>query len=221
LANGAFPDSETVLTPADRPQEIVLVTNFGLITSADGGTTWLWSCEQDGNMLGMLYQLTPLPRNRLFAIANQKLAFSDDRSCGWQTASGAVDGQFLTDVFLDPVSGTRLIAIGVVNQMYSLFQSTDAGATFGPALYQAAARQTMTSVEIARSDPNVVYLALRASDTGAPVPSSAYGRTPTSTAAMATYMTVTRPREIMMLRGMLLRGSCASSADVAIRSNPM
>ena len=160
-ANGAFPDAENILTPADRPQEIVLVTNFGLITSTDGGTTWLWSCEQDGNMLGMLYQLTPLPRNRLFAIANQKLAFSDDRSCGWQTASGAVDGQFLTDVFLDPRSGTRLIAIGVVNQVYSLFQSTDAGATFGPALYQAAAGQTMTSVEIARSDPNVVYLALR------------------------------------------------------------
>ena len=69
----------------------------------------------------------------------------------------------MTDAFLDPVSGTRVLAIGVVNQMYSLFQSTDAGATFGPALYQAAAGQTMTSVEIARSDPNVVYLALRAS----------------------------------------------------------
>ena len=81
-ANGAFPEAENILTPADRPQEIVLVTNFGLVTSTDGGTTWLWSCEQDGNMLGMLYQLTPLPRNRLFAIANQKLAFSDDRSCG-------------------------------------------------------------------------------------------------------------------------------------------
>ena len=38
-ANGAFPDAENILTPADRPQEIVLVTNFGLVTSTDGGTT--------------------------------------------------------------------------------------------------------------------------------------------------------------------------------------
>ena len=28
-ANGAFPDSQNILTPADRPQEIMLVTNFG------------------------------------------------------------------------------------------------------------------------------------------------------------------------------------------------
>ena len=37
----------------------------------------------------MLYQLTPLPRNRLFAVANQKLAFSDDRSCGWRAVASA------------------------------------------------------------------------------------------------------------------------------------
>src|SRR5262245_46799821 len=49
-ANGAFPDSENILTPADRPQDILLVTNFGLVSSSDGGQTWLWSCEQDGNM---------------------------------------------------------------------------------------------------------------------------------------------------------------------------
>jgi hypothetical protein len=167
-ANGAFPDSENILTPADRPQEIVLVTNFGLVTSTDGGASWLWSCEQEGNLLGMLYQLTPLPRNRLFAIANQKLAYSDDWSCGWQTAGGAVTDQSLTDVYLDPVSGTRLLAIGVVNQVFSLFQSTDAGTTFGPALYQTPAGQTMTGAEIARSDPNVLYVASRSPE-GAPL----------------------------------------------------
>ena len=46
LADGALPDSETILVPADRPQEIVLVTNFGLVISEDVGRTWLWSCEQ-------------------------------------------------------------------------------------------------------------------------------------------------------------------------------
>src|SRR4029077_4082055 len=132
----------------DRPQEILLVTNFGLVTSADGGATWLWSCEQDTKALGSLYQLTRVPRNRLIALANQTLVYSDDRSCGWQTASGAVAGQSITDAFLDPVSGTRVLAIGVANQVFSLFPSTDAGTTFGPAIYQAATGQNVTGVEI-------------------------------------------------------------------------
>ena len=168
LANGAFPDSENILTPADRPQEIVLVTNFGLITTTDNGQTWIWSCEQDGNALGAFYQLTPLPRNRLFTVTNQNLGYSDDNSCGWQVAGGAVAGQSITDAYLDPISGTRVLAIGVANQIYSLFPSTDAGTTFGPALYQAPAGTTMNGVEIAQSDGNVVYLAMRTS-AGAPL----------------------------------------------------
>ena len=65
LANGAFPDAQSILTPADRPGQILLVTNFGVIMSADAGATWLWSCETDGNMFGMLYQLAPPPSMRL------------------------------------------------------------------------------------------------------------------------------------------------------------
>ncbi|HEY7375594.1 MAG TPA: sialidase family protein [Polyangia bacterium] len=167
-ANGAFPDSESIITPADRPQDILLVTNFGLVTSSDDGKTWLWSCEQDGNSLGAFYQLTPLPQNRLFTVSTQKLAFSDDRSCGWQTAGGAVAGQSITDAYLDTVSGTRVFAIAVSNQVYSLYQSTDSGGTFAPALYQAPMSQIMSGVESARSDPNVVYLAMR-STAGAPL----------------------------------------------------
>ena len=139
----------------------MLVTNFGLISSTDNGQTWLWSCEQDGNALGMLYQLTPLPRNRLFAVSNQKLVYSDDRSCGWRAAASGLAGHDITDAFLDPVGGTRVMAIGVANQVYSLFQSTDGGATFGPALYQAPSGDNMNGVEFARSDANIVYLALR------------------------------------------------------------
>src|SRR5579871_5644780 len=83
-ADGAFPAGQGVLVPADRPQEIVLVTNFGVVLSEDGGATWTWSCEQDANALGMLYQLGPQPRHRLFAIANEQLVYSDDESCSWQ-----------------------------------------------------------------------------------------------------------------------------------------
>ena len=55
-ADGAFPTPEAVLVPADRPQEIILATNFGLVISEDAGQTWSWSCERDENAFAL-----PLP----------------------------------------------------------------------------------------------------------------------------------------------------------------
>src|SRR5690242_4023849 len=88
LANGAFPDSQAVITPADRPLEILLATNFGLVTSIDGGRSWTWSCEQDPNGKRNLYQLGAPPGRRLFARDASGLVFTDDRGCHWTAATG-------------------------------------------------------------------------------------------------------------------------------------
>ena len=57
------------------------------------------------------------------------------------------------------------MAIGVASQVYSLFQSTDGGATFGPPLYTAACgrHDERRRVRAARTR-NVVYLAMRSPD---------------------------------------------------------
>jgi hypothetical protein len=162
-ANGAFPDSQTVLTPADRPNEIVLVTNFGLVISEDGAQSWQWSCEREDNAFGQLYQLGPPPRRRLFATTSKGLAFSDDGSCGWQIAGGALSTQAVTDFFPDPSDANRVLAIAISNAVYAVFGSSDGGATFGPTVYQASGGDAITGVEIARSDPKVVYLAMNTS----------------------------------------------------------
>src|ERR1022692_764628 len=36
-ADGAFPDSQNIITPAAIPNEILLATNFGLVMSVDAG----------------------------------------------------------------------------------------------------------------------------------------------------------------------------------------
>src|SRR6516164_4674656 len=64
-ADGAFPDSQTILVPAAHPDEVILVTNFGLILTEDGGTTWNWSCEGTANAFGTFYQQSPPPRRRM------------------------------------------------------------------------------------------------------------------------------------------------------------
>jgi hypothetical protein len=137
----------------------MLVTNFGLVSTEDGGATWTWSCEQDTNALGVLYQLGPAPRRRLFAVANQQVVFSDDATCSWQIAGGMLAGPSVTDVFPDPVNADRVLAIGSAAGVYAVFESADGGATFGAMRLQGAAGELVTSVESARSDPRVVYVA--------------------------------------------------------------
>jgi hypothetical protein len=158
--DGAFPAGQGVLVPADRPQEIVLVTNFGVVLSEDAGATWTWSCEQDANALGMLYQLGPAPRRRLFAVANQEVVYSDDQTCSWQVAGGLLVGQAVTDLFPDPTNADHVVAIGVANSLGAVFESQNGGATFDAILYQGSVGDVIESVEISRSNPSIVYVSL-------------------------------------------------------------
>jgi len=159
-ADGAFPAVEAVMVPADQPREIILATNFGLVITEDGGQTWNWSCERDDNAFGILYQLGPAPRRRLFAIANDHVVYSDDASCSWQIAGGLLADQAATDVFPDPTNAARVLAVGVSNGVYSLFESADGGTTFDRMPYQATGGDVINGAESARSDPRIVYVAL-------------------------------------------------------------
>ena len=163
-ADGAFPDGQSIIVPADRPAEIVLATNFGVLTSEDAGATWIWSCEQPANSYGRLYQMGPAPGHRLYAVANGKLVFSDDDACGWQVGGGALGSELCEDAFVDPTDGTRVLAAGLVagtgGTVYTVFESTDGGATFGQTLYTGASGDLVTGLEIAASDPMTIDLAL-------------------------------------------------------------
>ena len=164
LANGAFPDSLQVLLPADRPQQIIFSTNFGLIISDDGGLTWSWTCEQANTSLANLYQVGPPPSDTLYAIALSGFAYSTDGACTWQVAGGAIARTIVTDSFVDPTNPSRVLAVGVPregsNAAYEVYASDDGGRSFGAPIYTAPAQGGLLGVEIARSDPKVVYLAM-------------------------------------------------------------
>jgi len=162
LGNGAFPDSQAVITPAERPHEILLATNFGLITSTDDGRSWTWSCEQDPNGRRNLYQLGAPPGRRLFARDASGLVFTDDRGCHWMPATGDLGGAVISDAFPDPTEAARVLAIaaprGAGGGAYRLLESSDGGATFPTVRYAAAAGDTLSGVEIARTDSATIYL---------------------------------------------------------------
>jgi photosystem II stability/assembly factor-like uncharacterized protein len=168
-ANGALPASYGILLPADKPQEIVLATNFGMIISDDGGKSWLWTCEQPQTNFGYLYGVGPSPRDRFYGLSpDQGLALSDDGSCTWQRAGGVLSNLVASDFFVDRTNGDRVLAVAASIDTAtgdigtpSIFVSADAGTTFGSTpLYAAQAGGNIVSIEIARSNPQVVYAAM-------------------------------------------------------------
>jgi hypothetical protein len=171
-ADGALPGSLGILLPVDQPQQIVLGTNFGLIWSEDAGATWLWTCEQVPTSMANIYAIGPPPAaagtlgDRFYGLSPiAGLAFSDDGTCSWRTAGGALAGQSVTDFFVDPTNPNRVLAAAAAIDdagdvgPASVYASADGGATFGATpLFTAPATAAIVGVEIARSDPNVIYV---------------------------------------------------------------
>jgi hypothetical protein len=163
-ANGAFPDSEKLLLPADRPEEIVLGTNFGLVLSEDAGVTWTWTCEQTASSGASFYADSASPADRIFAVGPGGLGRSDDGGCSWhiQTLDPAQDG-VVVDAFPDPTDARRIYEIISVSGSRTVpdrvFLSEDGGETLGKLVFSAPLGATLTSVESARSDPRTIYLA--------------------------------------------------------------
>jgi MYXO-CTERM domain-containing protein len=169
LANGALPASYGILLPVDKPNEVVLATNFGMIVSEDGGKSWLWTCERPETSFGYLYAVGPAPRDRLYALSpDAGLAFSDDDTCTWQTSGGALANLVASDFFVDRTNADRVLAVAASIDADSgdigppaLFQSLDGGTTFSDTpLFTAPVGANIVSVEIARSNAMVIYMAM-------------------------------------------------------------
>ena len=166
-ANGAFPDAQGVLLPADRPNEMMLATTFGVVVSLDGGQTWTYSCEQPGNgALAAFYQVGPPPRDRLFAKTDIALVYSDDHGCTWGKAQGMLAGRAPVDYFPDTANADRVWAVrGTDTTMAGssdiVVESTDGGASFTTLRFTAAVGDGITGVELARSDSNTAYVTMR------------------------------------------------------------
>jgi len=165
-ADGAFPGSSGIVAPASRPHEILLGTNFGVVTSIDDGQTWTYACERDESAFGSQYQLGAPPQSRLYALSDSGFVFSDNGGCSWGVAGGAIAGDLVNDAFPDPTNVDRVLAIGSTaaidggSPVVKVFASTDGGKTFGTTLYTASGGDNVTGIEVARSSPSTVYMTM-------------------------------------------------------------
>jgi hypothetical protein len=168
-AHGSYPDAQQILLPADRPDQIILTTNFGLIFSEDGGQTWLFSCESGLSTYAGPYRFTRLPSHRIFAItASAGLIYSDDDSCTWQAARGTLADVLPYGLFVDPSDGQRVYVVGAplsaLRDGDRIYVSDDGGLTFGAPMFTAPAGSAVLSVLGASSHPSTVLAAMFSPD---------------------------------------------------------
>jgi hypothetical protein len=162
-ADGAFPDSQRVLLPSDRPLQIILAASFGLVFSDDDGGHWEYACEGQATTNGRLYSVGPAPDDRIFSVSDFGAAVTADRGCVWRLGGGLFDGGLVYDVFPDPVDAAHVLAVAAPPaprglQPAKVFESRDGGLTYGAVFYDGPATGGISGVEIARSDPRTIYV---------------------------------------------------------------
>jgi hypothetical protein len=172
-ADGAFPDSLSLLVPVDRPHRISLATNFGLISSDDDGASWTWVCEGPLTNCSTLYSAAAAPADRLFALSADSLVFSDDDACQWTVAGGDVAAGGVVDAFPFAQDATRVLAVVSPNGVgpattYTVVESHDGGSTFDSVLYTAMGGDLVSGVEASRADADTIYVTLAAGEAFAP-----------------------------------------------------
>lgn len=164
-ANGAFPDSMQILLPPDRPRDIILGTNFGLVLSSDNGGTWYWVCEPAISSFVSQYAQGPPPSDTLFAMSPAGLYRSTDGGCNWSAAQGGLARAQVEDAFPDATDASHVLAVATAVPdggiaVSAVFESRDGGVSFGAPIYQARRGYAITGVEIARTSPRPLYLTM-------------------------------------------------------------
>jgi hypothetical protein len=100
----------------------------------------------------------------LYAVSALGLALSTDGSCTWDLAGGRLQNAVVTDAFPHPTDPSRVLAIavelGAADAPYGIYRSQDGGKTFAPPIYSAPLGGGLLGVEIARSDPRIITLAM-------------------------------------------------------------
>jgi hypothetical protein len=160
--HGSVPEPQQILLRADRPEQLIVATNFGLIFSEDGGETWLFSCEHGASAYAGQYLLGAPPSNRILGMTSGAgVIYSDDESCSWNAAGGVLSDVLPYAFAVDPSNWKRVYAIGAPRENLragdSIYVSDDGGLTFGEPAYTAPPGSALLTVSVAPSQPSTLF----------------------------------------------------------------
>lgn len=171
-ANGRFPASNQILFAPSDPTHMVVRTTFGILFTNDAAATWRWLCEDTLGLPPISNEdpyLGITAGGNVVAGLSLGLELSTDSGCGWSTAGGMLAGQHVRDLdvrkdnahaidLITSTYGAMNGADGGVGYTQQTFESTDDGATWTPFGVPVDPSAVVTTIDVAPSDPNRVYV---------------------------------------------------------------
>jgi hypothetical protein len=169
-ANGRYPAATQLVVAPSDPRVLVLRSTFGILVSRDAGATWGWVCE---NAIGYGFNdaeedpaIGVTQAESILAGTQEGLAVSLDTGCSWAFAPNA--GGWAADVSVfrsQPSSAlaiTRLVSgmpvDGGETVNPALFRTIDDGKTWAPYGMPLDGAFVPSTVDVAPSDPQRIYL---------------------------------------------------------------
>jgi hypothetical protein len=189
-ANGRFPAANQLFFSPSDANLVVLRTTFGILISHDGGTSWVWLCE---DALGLSPVSSEDPTlgitggGSLVAGVSWALQVSPDLGCSWNVMGGALKNKDFVDVAVRPDAPHSIVALqssysldagvgGGRGYVTQVFESTDDGANWSPVGSPIDPSVVGTTIDVAASDLHRIYVSGHrfAAEAGAPISASLF-----------------------------------------------
>jgi hypothetical protein len=165
FANGRFPQAGQVAVDPSGTQRLVVRATFGLLVSDDAGQSWGWVCEAaPGYQDATDPYVLQLGEGKLAVATTTGLVQSADMGCSWLPAAGLVGSGAVADLVAGPKAGEALaLYAGSPDPQTGLlapavWQSLDAGSSWQPFGQPLPPLVQALTVEVAASEPQVVYV---------------------------------------------------------------
>jgi photosystem II stability/assembly factor-like uncharacterized protein len=162
-ANGRYPLADQIVIDPENPDHIVARATFGLLDSDDGGKTFRWICETAIGYFGVEDPPIAVTANGSTVVASSKgLSISADGGCSWIRNPGLAGTSFGVDVTVFPARPHEALGLlsNFVDGAYSvsIAKTADDGATWDQVVTSFGASFLATTIEVAPSNPDRVYV---------------------------------------------------------------
>jgi hypothetical protein len=170
-ANGRFPGADQLVVDPGDPEHLVVRATFGFVETRDGGKSWHWICEEAVGQIGTADPSIAVTGDGTLVVAVpfEGLAVSHDHGCSWSRAPAPLAGQLAVDSTLEPNDPSGLLVLTSTNDpqagadanfefLSQVVETKDDARTWSIVGTALPRDFIATTVEVARSDPDRIYV---------------------------------------------------------------
>jgi photosystem II stability/assembly factor-like uncharacterized protein len=174
IGNGRYPLADQIVIDPQNPAHVVARATFGLLDSDDAGQNFRWICETAIGYFGVEDPPIAVTANGSIVVASSKgLSVSADGGCSWIRNPGLTGTWFGVDVTIVPARPHEALAVlsNFNDGAYtvSVVRTVNDGASWDEVVSSFGADFLATTIEVAPSDPDRVYVSGKTLPDGAAV----------------------------------------------------